>query len=123
MRSAFEVAMQLEALCVSCMTWSTGIKCAACGAARPDGVPRRAADMKGEMMAPTTPPQAPEPEPVRCPQCRSAQITAQHRGFSFGKAATGVVLVGALGLAAGAIGNAKVVVTCIACGHSWRLKR
>lgn len=42
---------------------------------------------------------------VTCPSCGSDQITAQKRGWS---------------LLTGFIGSNKIVVTCIACGHSFK---
>jgi hypothetical protein len=56
---------------------------------------------------------------VRCPKCKSTQITANKKGFSVGKAAAGVLLTGGVGVVAGAIGSNSVKVTCLSCGNSW----
>ena len=57
---------------------------------------------------------------VKCDKCGSTQITANKKGFSAGKAVAGAVLTGGIGLAAGAIGSNKVIVTCLKCGHNWK---
>lgn len=54
-----------------------------------------------------------------CTKCGSTQVTADRRGFSAGKAAVGAVLLGPAGLLAGAHGNNKVLISCLACGHQW----
>jgi hypothetical protein len=56
---------------------------------------------------------------IRCPNCRSTQITANTKGFGLGKAAVGGVLLGPVGLLGGLIGSRKVKITCLKCGHSW----
>lgn len=61
----------------------------------------------------------PSPE-VKCPNCRSTQIAAKQKGYSWGKAAAGVVLTGGIGLLAGGIGSKQIVVTCLNCGHTWQ---
>ena len=57
---------------------------------------------------------------VKCPECGSREITAQRRGFGMGKAIVGGVTLGALGILAGAHGNKKIIITCLACGHEWK---
>ncbi len=57
--------------------------------------------------------------PVRCPMCKSTQITAGTQGFGLGKAAVGGVLLGPVGLLGGFWGSRKTMVTCLACGHKW----
>lgn len=56
-----------------------------------------------------------------CPKCGSASLSANKKGFGVGKAAVGVFAVGVLGAAAGGIGSGKVVVTCLNCGHRWKV--
>lgn len=56
---------------------------------------------------------------VRCPKCNSTQIAANQKGFGVGKATTGAVLLGPLGLLGGFVGSSKVKVTCLRCGHQW----
>lgn len=59
-------------------------------------------------------------EEIKCPRCKSNQITANKKGFSVGKAAAGALLTGGVGLLAGTIGSNKVVITCLACGHQFK---
>ncbi len=47
---------------------------------------------------------APE-EPVRCPKCRSAQVSSHARGWS---------------VATGLIGSGQVVLTCLKCGNRFK---
>lgn len=58
---------------------------------------------------------------VRCPKCGSTSISSGQKGFSAGKAVVGAAVTGsALGLAAGAVGSKKVIITCLNCGHQWQ---
>lgn len=57
---------------------------------------------------------------IKCPKCASEQIYANKKGFSAGKAVGGAILVGGVGLAAGAIGRNKVQLTCMRCGHKFK---
>lgn len=63
-----------------------------------------------------------------CPKCGSASLSANKKGFSFVKGAIGgglgavVAPVGiVMGLGAGNIGSKKLYVTCLSCGHRWKL--
>lgn len=56
-----------------------------------------------------------------CPKCGSTSLSANKKGFGVGRAAVGVFTVGVLGAAAGGIGSGKVVVTCLNCGHRWKV--
>ena len=88
-------------------------------------VPTRSRPAKANPQS--TPPPLPPPlplsvandpdAPVRCPKCRSTQITANKKGFGLGKAAVGGVLLGPLGLLGGVIGGNKIRITCLKCGH------
>jgi hypothetical protein len=60
-----------------------------------------------------------EDAPIRCSRCGSAQITADRKGFGAGKALTGAVATGGIGLLAGFIGSRRVIVTCLKCGEQW----
>ena len=60
---------------------------------------------------------------VRCPKCGSTSLSADKKGFGIGKAILGAALVGGVGLAAGAIGSKKVVVTCLKCGKRFKAGR
>lgn len=62
-----------------------------------------------------------EDEPMRCPKCGSKQLLPDKKGFSFGKAAVGGVLLGPLGLALGAHGRKKIKLTCLSCGYVFML--
>ena len=59
---------------------------------------------------------------VKCTKCGSNQITAQKKGYDVKRAAAGAVLVGGIGLIAGAIGSSDINITCLSCGHSWNPK-
>lgn len=59
-------------------------------------------------------------EPVRCPRCRSAQLSANKKGFGLGKAAAGGLLLGPVGLLGGFLGSSKVKITCLKCGYTWK---
>lgn len=62
-----------------------------------------------------------------CPKCGSTSLSANKKGFGIGKAVLGasasmlVPGVGIIGAAAGNIGAKKVWVTCLNCGHRWKL--
>lgn len=55
-----------------------------------------------------------------CPNCGSSQLVANKKGFGAGKALTGAVLTGGVGLLAGFIGSGKVKITCLKCGCQWK---
>jgi predicted nucleic-acid-binding Zn-ribbon protein len=57
---------------------------------------------------------------IRCPKCRSNQVTADKKGFSGTKAVGGAILTGGVGLLAGTIGSNKIIITCLACGHQFK---
>lgn len=57
--------------------------------------------------------------PIRCPNCKSTQLSTNKRGFSLGKAAAGGIITGGIGLLGGFIGSGKVKITCLKCGKSW----
>mgnify|MGYP001089561492 FL=1 len=59
-------------------------------------------------------------EPVRCPRCRSTQLSANKKGFGLGKAAAGGLLLGPVGLLGGFLGSSKVKITCLKCGYTWK---
>ena len=55
-----------------------------------------------------------------CPKCRVGYLRAigeRTGGFSGGKAALGAVLLGPIGIAAGALGKKKVQYQCSRCGY------
>ena len=56
-----------------------------------------------------------------CPKCGSTSLSANKKGFSFGKAATGAFIAGPVGLVGGTLGANKLEVTCLNCGHKFRL--
>ena len=57
---------------------------------------------------------------IKCPKCRSTQLTANKKGFGLGKAAAGGLLLGPVGLLGGVMGSGKVKITCLKCGHEWK---
>lgn len=54
-----------------------------------------------------------------CPHCGSSQLVANKKGFGAGKAVTGAILTGGIGLLAGFIGSGDVEITCLKCGKKW----
>lgn len=60
-----------------------------------------------------------EEDKLYCPSCGSSQLTANKKGFGTGKAVTGAILTGGIGLLAGFIGSGDIKVTCIKCGRKW----
>ncbi len=57
----------------------------------------------------------------QCPKCGKRQATFDRQRFGVGKAAAGAILTGGIGLLAGGIGRNKIVATCFACGHQWKI--
>ena len=55
---------------------------------------------------------------VYCPKCYSTSLSANKKGFSFGKAAAGMLIAG--GPLLGAIGKNKIEITCLKCGYKWK---
>ncbi|ACH40668.1 hypothetical protein Gbem_3676 [Citrifermentans bemidjiense Bem] len=62
----------------------------------------------------------PDDEPIRCPKCRSSQITAQRDGVSLSRAAVGGFLFGGAGMVTGGLGGNKILITCLKCGKQWK---
>lgn len=64
-------------------------------------------------------------EEVKCPKCGSNQITANKKGFSTGRAIAGGLLTGNIWVAAaaGGVGMNEIQITCLSCGHTWKVKR
>lgn len=58
----------------------------------------------------------------RCPKCGSASLSCGKKGFGVGKAVTGLVVAGPIGLLAGGIGMQGVQITCMSCGHKFTPK-
>jgi len=56
---------------------------------------------------------------LHCPKCNSTQLSSNKKGFSGGKALTGAVLTGGIGLLAGTIGSGDVSITCLKCGYKY----
>lgn len=56
---------------------------------------------------------------VYCPKCLSTQITANRKGFGLGKAVTGGIIAGPVGLLGGCIGKNKIKCTCLNCGNTF----
>ena len=57
----------------------------------------------------------------RCPKCGIGYLEAVSErtgGFSGGKAIAGAVVLGPIGLAAGALGKKQVTYKCSCCGYS-----
>ncbi|MFC4261901.1 hypothetical protein ACFOWM_03360 [Ferruginibacter yonginensis] len=60
------------------------------------------------------------PPKISCPKCGSDQFHSDKKGFSAGKAIGGALLTGGIGLAAGAIGSNKIIITCLNCGNQYK---
>jgi len=60
------------------------------------------------------------PSDLTCPHCGSTQVQAFKKGFGLGKAVTGGVLLGGVGLLGGFVGSNKIMVTCLKCGKQWQ---
>lgn len=58
---------------------------------------------------------------AKCPMCGSTSLSGNKQGFGIGKAAVGAVMFGGIGLLAGGINANKTVVTCMNCGHKFKL--
>jgi rubredoxin len=61
-----------------------------------------------------------EPNLIKCPKCKSTQVTAGKKGFSGKQAVAGAILTGGIGILAGTIGSNKVRITCLNCGHEFK---
>ena len=58
---------------------------------------------------------------VKCPRCGSTSLSGNKQGYGIGKGVVGAAVFGPLGLIAGNINSKKVVVTCLNCGHKFKL--
>lgn len=56
---------------------------------------------------------------ARCPKCGSTSLTVDKKGFGFGKAAIGSLLIGPVGLLAGGIGAKKQFCICLNCKNTF----
>jgi tellurium resistance protein TerD len=61
-----------------------------------------------------------EKRKVHCPKCGSIQIQAFQKGFDYGSAAVGGLLVGEIGILAGGIGSKNIELICLKCGNKWK---
>lgn len=55
-----------------------------------------------------------------CPKCHSTQLSANKRGFGFGKAVVGGTLTFGVGVLAGGLGANKIRLTCMNCGYTFK---
>ncbi len=63
-----------------------------------------------------------ESNTIKCPKCGCTQIHSDKKGFSTGKAVAGALVGGVLvGAAAGGIGKDKIILTCLKCGHQFKI--
>lgn len=56
-----------------------------------------------------------------CPKCGSTSLSANRKGFGVGKAVVGAYVAGPIGLVAGNVHSNNVWVTCLNCGHRWKI--
>ena len=56
---------------------------------------------------------------LKCPKCKSTNLTANNKGFGLGKAAVGGILLGPVGLLGGLFGSKKPVFICLNCGNQF----
>lgn len=54
-----------------------------------------------------------------CPRCGSMSFQINKKGFGVGKAAAGVLLIGAIGAVGGMIGAKDVEMSCVQCSYRW----
>lgn len=57
-----------------------------------------------------------------CPRCGSDQLEESRKGFDEGLGTLGLLIFGPLGLMAGEIDSDKIIITCLDCGHQFKLK-
>ncbi len=74
-----------------------------------------------EYVPPEQPSLQPEPSDIQCPRCRSTQLVAQNKGFSYGQAAVGSVFGTRAAIAAGMAGSDEIILTCLQCNYRWEL--
>lgn len=55
-----------------------------------------------------------------CPKCHSTSLSANKKGFGFGKAALGLNLGLDIGLLAGGLNANKIEITCLNCGYKFK---
>lgn len=55
-----------------------------------------------------------------CPKCESQAVSVNTQKFGVGKAFTGAILTGGVGLLAGGIGRNNIKLTCLSCGNKWK---
>jgi len=60
---------------------------------------------------------------VRCPRCGNQQVYGASRGYSGSSGALGCLLIGPLGLLLGLLGAGRPTITCMQCGHRWKIRR
>lgn len=58
---------------------------------------------------------------AKCPKCGSTSLSGNKKGYGIGKGVIGAYIVGPIGLVAGNIGAKKVIVTCLKCGHRFKM--
>ena len=82
----------------------------------PVSIPSESVISVSDKTVPTTPPV--QESVAKCPKCGSASLQAMKKGASAGNAVVGALLLGPLGLAAGAIGANEIKIVCLSCGHT-----
>ena len=58
---------------------------------------------------------------AKCPRCGSVSLACNKKGYGVGKALAGALVFGGIGLLAGGIGANKNIITCLKCGHKFKI--
>ena len=99
----------------SCSTYVTSkqTQCTNCGKLYPDNIEKSKAQKRTSRL---NNPNA----KIRCPKCKSTNLSSGKKGFSGQKAVGGALLTGGIGLLAGTIGSNKVQLWCLSCGNKFK---
>lgn len=100
--------------CPGCGAYSTGSFCSACGRSLTGAVPP---------IPPVQPIYVQTPQTsllAACPKCGNTQVLSTRRGFRWGLALLGFILVPIFGILLGFCGSKNACYQCAACGKKWK---